>query len=390
MGVSFQMSFSAVLALISGYEVLRPVLARLRGDHSGWRRFAHHVAGLALTSAFAGTASAPFAAYHFGRIQIYFVLANMIAVPLTATVVMPLGLLALALMPFHLEWLVLVPMGWGVQAVLWIGRAVAALPQAVIAVPAMPLVEPGRVRRRGRRWLGIWRTRIRLLGFAMLAAGMASPLLAEPPDMLVSADARLIAWHHGPALFVQSAKGASAFTRDAWEQIVGGARHPPDADRRRGLHGAGLHAACARPVRAAAARCASAGRLRRGARRFRRAHPHALPAAHPLRRSLLRLAQRRPRHLAGAGRGARALGTATCAATAPGCRRRPCRGDDVTPVIAPARTSGRHGKQTFGVNFRNAQGADAARLAGVAESLICARLDEQPYVCLYTDRHPGR
>ena len=218
MGVSFQMSFSAVLALIAGYEVLRPVLARLRGEHQAWRRFLHHLAALALTSAFAGSASAPFAAYHFGRIQIYFVLANMVAVPITAMLVMPAGLLAMALMPLHLEFLALVPMGWGIEAILWIGRNVAALPQAVIAVPAMPLWSLG-VFAIGIAWLGIWRTRIRLAGFAVLAFGMASPLMVDRPDMLVSADAKLIALRAGPTLFVQSGRGASAFTRDAWAQM---------------------------------------------------------------------------------------------------------------------------------------------------------------------------
>ena len=51
--VSFQMSFSAVLALIAGYEALRPWLRRLHG--ASWRRrFASHLAALALTSALAG------------------------------------------------------------------------------------------------------------------------------------------------------------------------------------------------------------------------------------------------------------------------------------------------------------------------------------------------
>ncbi len=90
-GVSFQMSFAAVLALIAGYEALRPHLHALHGDGGAARRFGLHVTGLALTSLIAGTASAPFGAYHFGKIQLYFVLANMIAVPLTAMWVMPAG-----------------------------------------------------------------------------------------------------------------------------------------------------------------------------------------------------------------------------------------------------------------------------------------------------------
>jgi competence protein ComEC len=110
--VSFQMSFSAVLALIAGYEALRPWLRRLHGI-SWHRRFASHLVALALTSALAGSASAPYGAYHFGHVQVYFVLANMIAVPLTALWVMPVGLIALLLMPLRLEALALVPMWLG-------------------------------------------------------------------------------------------------------------------------------------------------------------------------------------------------------------------------------------------------------------------------------------
>jgi competence protein ComEC len=137
-GVSFQMSFSAVLALIAGYEALRPWLRRLYG-RSWRRRFVSHLAVLALTSALAGSASAPYGAYHFGHVQVYFVLSNMIAVPLTALWVMPAGFIGLALMRLHLEALALVPMGWGAEAILWVARATAALPAAIFSVPHMPL-----------------------------------------------------------------------------------------------------------------------------------------------------------------------------------------------------------------------------------------------------------
>ena len=132
-GVSFQMSFAAVLALIAGYEAMRPVLSRLHGS-GWWRGTTAHIVALILTSLLAGTASAPYGAYHFGHIQLYFIVANLLAVPLTAMWVMPFGLLGLALMPFGLESLGLVPMGWGVQAILWIGRTVSSWPAATLAV----------------------------------------------------------------------------------------------------------------------------------------------------------------------------------------------------------------------------------------------------------------
>jgi len=141
MGVSFRMSFSAVLALIAGYEAARPWLTRLRvGDGSPGpaRRLAAHAVPLAFTSLLAGTASAPYAAAAFGHVQLYFIVANMLAVPLTAMWVMPAGLLGLALMPLHCESLALVPMGWGVGVVLWIGRTVSSWPAATLAVAQVP------------------------------------------------------------------------------------------------------------------------------------------------------------------------------------------------------------------------------------------------------------
>jgi competence protein ComEC len=214
--VSFQMSFSAVLALISGYEALRPWLRRLHG--TSWpRRFGSHLAALALTSALAGSASAPYGAYHFGHVQIYFVLANMIAVPLTALWVMPAGLIALALMPLHLEALALVPMGWGAWAIIWVARATAALPAATIEVPHAPIWGLC-LFSVGLAWLGLWRTRRRLAGIVLMAVGLASPLADRPPDILVSADARLIAVRTPEGAFLQRVSGGSKFTRDAWAQ----------------------------------------------------------------------------------------------------------------------------------------------------------------------------
>jgi competence protein ComEC len=216
-GVSFQMSFSAVLALIAGYQVLRPTLRSLHGDGSWRRRFAGHLTALALTSALAGTASMPFAAYHFGRIQIYFVLANMVAVPLAALWTMPAGLIGLLLMPLGLGWLGFVPMGWGAAAILYVARTTAALPAATIDVPHMPawgLAMTGL----GMAWLGLWRSRLRLAGVPLIALGLMTPLMVRAPDLLVSADARLIGVRVGQTVYLQHVSGASRFTRDSWLQ----------------------------------------------------------------------------------------------------------------------------------------------------------------------------
>jgi competence protein ComEC len=189
---------------------LRPWLSRLHGIWS-------HLVALALTSALAGTFSAPYGAYHFGHVQMYFILANMIAVPITASLVMPAGLVALALMPLHLEFLALAPMRWGISAIIWVAHACSDLPAATLSVPHIP-VEGLAILSFGLAWIGLWRTRLRLLGLLPILAGLASPLVVALPDVLVAADARLIGYHSGGQLLLLKTNGGSEFTQDAWQQ----------------------------------------------------------------------------------------------------------------------------------------------------------------------------
>ena len=217
-GVSFQMSFAAVLALIAGFEAARPWLLRLRRARHG--KMLAYAAALSLTSLLAGAASAPFGAYHFGQVQLYFVLANLVAVPIMAVFVMPLGLLALALMPFGLEPMALWPMGWGIAAILEIGRFVSALPEATIAVRQMPGWGLG-CTALGIAWLGIWRSPVRLVGLAPLALGLLSVALARPPDLLVDADGRLVGLRGPAGVALETSAGAPHFVEAAWLQTWG-------------------------------------------------------------------------------------------------------------------------------------------------------------------------
>jgi competence protein ComEC len=151
-------------------------------------------------------------------------------VPLTALWIMPAGLVALALMPLHLETLALLPMGWGVACVLWIGRRVSALPDAVMAVPHAPPWGLGLVAM-GMAWLGLWRTRLRLVGVPVILLGLASPAFVRPPDLLLAADGRLAGLHANGAMYVEERSGSSGFTLDVWRRLwaAGPPRALPDA-----------------------------------------------------------------------------------------------------------------------------------------------------------------
>jgi competence protein ComEC len=246
LGPSFQMSFAAVLALAAGWEALR---GRLAGQ-GGWRRrLMLGFAGLLLTSVLAGLATAPYGLHHFGRLQLYGVAANALAVPVTSFVVMPAGMLAVLLMPLGLEAPALWTMGQGVAAILAVAGEVAAWPDAAPLLP--PLPGPAlAVASLGFCWLALWRGRVQLLGVPVIAAALWAGMATPPPDLLVSADGRLVALRTAEGVFLHQQPGATAYAREALLRRMGVAAArplPPEGEAAGGALACGSAACRFRP-----------------------------------------------------------------------------------------------------------------------------------------------
>ena len=202
-GPSFQMSFGAVCALIATYETMQRRFADWRRDSGVARRAALYVAAMLLTTTIATLATAPYSVFHFNRIALYGLAANLVAIPLTSVWVMPWAIVAFALMPFGLEHWALVPMGWGTEVVIRVAEIVAGWPGAVVLLYAMPPVALAAISF-GLLWLCLWRTKWRRAGLAFIAVGIALMPFARPPDLLVD-DA-------GKVFGLRGADGALALT----------------------------------------------------------------------------------------------------------------------------------------------------------------------------------
>lgn len=191
----FQMSFAAVVALISTYEGLRERELRLgrvdveRGPILGGIMF---IGGTLLSTLIATLAVAPIAAYQFHTSQQYGAIANLVALPICDLFVMPAALATLVMMPFGLEWIPLALAGIGIDAMTWIAYAVARLPGATLTVAAIPL-SAFLFMLAGGLWLLLWRTRWRMLGVAPVAIGLILSPTLERPDLLVGRDGKLVA-----------------------------------------------------------------------------------------------------------------------------------------------------------------------------------------------------
>lgn len=218
LSASFQMSFAAVVGLVAVYEAAAPGMTGLR--HRGGvlgSRIGLFIAATLLTTLVASLATAPFAIYHFNRIALYGLLANMVAVPVMAMWIMPLGIVSFLLMPFGLESLGLVPMGWGISSVLWIADGVAALPGSVALVPAMPTIGLA-ILSMGGIWLCVIRGRFRFCGLPVIAAGMLSIVATTAPDVIVNRDGDLVAVSLGGGRFMMSPGTGNSFERDMWQR----------------------------------------------------------------------------------------------------------------------------------------------------------------------------
>jgi competence protein ComEC len=191
-GVSFQMSFGAVIALIAAYETYGQRLGRLLHRTSILGQIFGYCGAIVVTTVVATVGTEPFSVYHFHHVALYSPLANVLAVPISAMWTLPWGLAASLLMPFDLERLALVPMGWGIDATLWVAQGVAGMPGNVWATPRMP-VEGLLLVVFGGLWLCLWQGQWRRWGMVAVFAGLATTALTRPPDIVIADNGRFVA-----------------------------------------------------------------------------------------------------------------------------------------------------------------------------------------------------
>ena len=232
--VGFQMSFAAVVALVSVYEALRGRGGTFFARRGPWTRLFLFMGGIVLSTLIASVAVAPFAAYYFHKSQQYAVLANLLAIPICDLIVMPAALAALLAMPLGLEAPPLWVMGWGIEAMLWTAERVASLPGAVLHIPAMPTAAI-LLMIAGGLWLALWQTRWRLAGIALVAAGLALAPTLRLPDLLIGRDGALVAVREDDGRLSAVRAGRTTFELARWLEHDGDQRMPKDAAKAAGF-----------------------------------------------------------------------------------------------------------------------------------------------------------
>jgi competence protein ComEC len=219
-GPSFQMSFAAVIAIVAlhGSAPIRTFLAPR--EEPWWQRWGRRLAMLVLTGVVIELALMPIGLFHFHRSGAYGALANVVGIPLTTFVSMPLIALALLLDTVGAGgpawWLA----GLSLDALLGLAHWTASRPGAVTLLPAMG-TGAFALYVAGALWLALWRGRVRLLGALPVAAATLLLVNVRAPDVLVSGDGRHVGiTAPGGGLLVLRAGGAS-YARDTLVELSG-------------------------------------------------------------------------------------------------------------------------------------------------------------------------
>ncbi len=173
MQAGFQMSFAAVMALVAVYEAWRRHdtlylrFERLSPARQVLRRLWRYGTGLFVTSLIAGSVTGFIALVRFLQLGTYGLPANLLAMPLFATLIMPMAPVSLLLLPLGADGPILSLMQFGIESVLAVAGFFTASSGAlfrpgVSAAFVMPLATIGFV------VLCLVPTRWRLIGLAPL------------------------------------------------------------------------------------------------------------------------------------------------------------------------------------------------------------------------------
>lgn len=228
-GPSFQLSFAAVVAIVALHESGFARQWFARREEPWFPRVARGIGSLVLTGLVVEVALAPIALFHFHKSGLYGALANIVAIPLSTFVIMPVEALALLFDTVGLG----APFWWltrhALDLLLALAHFTAGLPGAVAALPTMPqgafaLMVAGGL------WLAIWRARWRLAGLAPILGGALWAFATPSPDLLVTGDGRHLAVADGQGGYALLRPRAGDYVRAMLGESAGLADELSDVD----------------------------------------------------------------------------------------------------------------------------------------------------------------
>ncbi|NIY74207.1 ComEC family competence protein [Thalassospira sp. HF15] len=221
LGASFQLSFAAVGALVAFYDGPGRRWLDRQGMLSWYERIGLYLGGLLLTSLIVTAVTAPIIGYHFGRISMLGILANLVAIPVMAFWVMPWIVLTLALIPFGLAGVSLAAMKPGLTVLLQTAELVAAQDWGLWYVSGLDMLAVT-LSMLALAWMIIWRDKWMILPMVpVLIAVITFQAMHQEPEILISGDRESWAIYDPDAGILHTSSRLNDFQKDIWMNRFG-------------------------------------------------------------------------------------------------------------------------------------------------------------------------
>ena len=215
---SFQMSFAAVIGLVSIYEFWRRKSYQKGRALTRTRKAMIFLGGVILSTLVAELATLSFGLHHFNRVTTYNVIANMVAMPIVTVWVMPFVVINLIITPFFpsLAELTLIPMGWGIDAIIWVSLTVTSWDGAFFLTPPLPGYGVF-IASVGFLWLCLWKGSWRWWGIPIFIVGFLPLFFQTVPDVLINENGKLMGVQAVDGSVYLSATRREKFTARIWK-----------------------------------------------------------------------------------------------------------------------------------------------------------------------------
>ena len=212
LSISFQLSFVAVMVLVSVFEVVQKHLPKTRVIH--WFLAA------CMANVLISIALLPFVIYHFNQLNPYSVLGNLLTSVFFSTFVMPLLFLGTVMMPFGCETIFFRVAGLILEGVTRVAEIIASWPYSEITIPSFSpigLLIVGF----GLGVLCLLKTKIRWCGCIIVILGLlVGYITVESADILVLKGGKVLAFQNGQKIWF---KGKSTVPESVkrWARTLG-------------------------------------------------------------------------------------------------------------------------------------------------------------------------
>lgn len=169
----FQMSFSAVIAIVALYEN-RAKFSRVT-----------LLSGVLLTTIAASIPTSWFSMFHFNQLTLNSILANIVCVPMMSFLIMPLAMLALFAMLFDIHTFIVILLGYSIDLLTKIVSFSASLPGSHFVMPTPQPISMIIMIFSGL-WITLIHNKIRYLGCLGFLIGCITYWVQPMPDIIIS------------------------------------------------------------------------------------------------------------------------------------------------------------------------------------------------------------